>query len=187
MSTGLGVKSVDGSVSASMGAMNANVSVAAERLARDSDPIRVFDEFEAKLAERGADDYFDFLEHDGYDATTLPRMCLVRFLGSAMVPERFDLFDAMQKFMPLMGETGLIDLKKDDVNTRLAMRMLSENRGTIPIVVDGLEVPVASKLKTEWLEGGDSMVLEEIQDEEAIFLCKVVAHARGERVAVFDP
>lgn len=87
----------------------------------------------------------------------------------------------------LWGETGLIDLKQDDAGTKLALRMLSEKQGSIPIVVDGLELPIASKLKTEWLEGGDSMALEDIQDEEAIFLCKVVAYARGERVAVFDP
>lgn len=187
MTTALRVKSVDGSVNASMGAINANVSVAAERLVPDSDPIRIFNEFEAKLAEHKADDYFDFLEYEGCDAMTLPHMCLVRFAGSAMVPEGFDLFDAIQKFMPLMGETGMIDLKQDDVSTQLATRLLSENQGTIPIVVDGLEVPVASKLKTKWLEGGDSMILEEVQDDEAIFLCKVVAHAYGERVAVFDP
>lgn len=187
MPNGLRVKSIDGSVGASIGTVNANVSVAAERLAIDAGPIRVFDEFEAKLAGREADDFFDFLEHENYDATTLPHMCLIRFAGFATVPEGFDLFEAIQKLMPLMGETGLIDLKQDDANTRLAMRMLGEKQGSIPIVVDGLEVPIASKLKTEWIEGGDSMVLEEIQDDEAIFLCRVVAHARGERVAVFDP
>lgn len=187
MSTGFRVKSVDGSVSASMGAVNANVSVAAERSYSDSDPIRAFDEFEAKLAEHESNDYFDFLEHEGYDAATLPHMCLVRFAGLATVPEGFDLFEAIQRFMPLMGETGLINLKQNDASTRLAMEMLSEKQGAIPIVVDGLEVPIASKLKTEWIEGGDSIALEEIQDDEAIFLCRVVAHAQGERVAVFDP
>lgn len=187
MPTGLRVKSVDGSVNASMGAVSANVSVAAEGVPPEVDPIRVFDRFEAKLAERQNVDYFDFLEQEGCDAKTLPHMSLIRFSGLAMVPEGFDLFDAMQKFMPLMGETGLIDLEQDDAATKLALRVFSEKNVSIPIVVDGLEMPIASKLKSKWLEGGDSMALEDIQYEEAIFLCKVVAYARGERVAVFDP
>ena len=187
MSAGIKVKSVDGSVSASMGPVNTNVSVAAERLVPDSDQIQVFDEFEAKLAGRETDDYFDFLEHEGYDARTLPHMCLFRFSGSANVPDGFDLFEAMQKLMPLMGETGLLDVKQEDAGAKIAMKLLSEKQGAIPIVIDGLEVPVASKLKTEWIEGGDSIALEEIQDDEAVFLCKVVAHTHGDRVAVFDP
>lgn len=186
MSPGFRVKTVDGSLGASVAGLSANVSVAAESSSPGINPIRAYDEFEKKLGDCEGVEYFDFLNEE-YDSQTLPLMGLFRFAGYARVPDGFDLFDTMRKFMPFMSKTGLIDLEQGDPNTELAMEMLTNNQGAIPIVIDGLDTLVTSKLKTKWLEGGDSMVLEEIEDDEAIFLCKVVAHARGDQVPVFDP
>lgn len=187
LSPNLRVKELDGSVGASLGRVNANVSVSAENSSSDSEPARAYEAFERKLADCARGDYFDFLDSSGYDASTLPSMCLFRFAGVAMVPEGFDLLDAMRKLMPLFSKTGMIDLNRADASTEFAVQMLTQNQGAIPVVIDGLEIPVVSKLKTEWLEGGDPMVLEDIQDDDAIFLCKVVAHAKGEKVPIFDP
>lgn len=187
MSTGLRVRAVDGAFGASVGTLNASVSVSAESPATDSNSIRLYGEFEKRLAEHEGDDYFDFLEGKNYDSSTLPLMCLIRFAGSAMVPEGFDLLETLQKIMPLIGDTDSIVFGQNDAKGRIAMKMLGQNQVAIPIVIDGLEEPVVSKLKTEWIEGGDSMVLEEIEDYEAIFVCRVVAHAQGGNIAVFDP
>lgn len=187
MSPGFRVKTVDGSLGASVAGLSANVSVAAESSSPGINPIRAYDEFEKKLGDCEGVEYFDFLAEEGYDAWTLLPMSLFRFPGLARVPEGFDMLDTMRKLMPFMSKAGLIDAEPGDANTEFAMEMLNQNQGAVPIVIDGLDIPVSSKLKTEWLKGADPMVLEEIEDDEAIFLCKVVAHARGDQVAVFDP
>lgn len=54
-------------------------------------------------------------------------------------------------------------------------------------MINGLDIPVFSKLGMTYIAEGDISLLEEIESEEAVFLFKVLSHCNNEQIVVYDP
>lgn len=144
----------------------------------------LFDEFEAALKDR-TDEFFDFLTGDP-DPSTLPQMSIVRFRGTAEVPEEFETLSMLIRYAPLFNALGSFGADAGDGSKEL-LRLLAEGDVCAPLVMQGLGIPVFSKAEMACFAGGDISILEELESEEAVFLAKVLSHCDGEQVVVYDP
>lgn len=145
----------------------------------------LYNEFE-KALEGEPDEYFDFL-NDSPDAATLPLMSMVRFRGTATVPEQFDAIAMMRQYAPIFDAAGMLETEDNGMSKELFLNLLVEKDSYAPLVIDGLDIPVFAKIRMALIADGDISMLEEFESEEAVFLFKVLSHCNGERVVVCDP
>lgn len=145
----------------------------------------LYDEFE-KALEGQADEYFDFLT-DSPDPQTLPPMSIVRFRGTAEVPEQFDAIAMMRQYAPMFDEAGMLETEDGGVPKEFLLSLVAKKDAYAPLMINGLDIPVFSKLGMTYIAEGDISLLEEIESEEAVFLFKVLSHCNNEQIVVYDP
>lgn len=150
------------------------------------DIFSIYDEFESKLAEVANEEYFDFISNQP-DEATLPDMSIIRFKGTVEIPEAFDMIDTIRQFAPMLNTFGMLPEDNNSVSNEFVLNLLSNKNADVPILADGLDMLVSSKLKTDYISENDVTSLEDLQDEEAIILCKVVARCEGDKVLIYDP
>ena len=145
----------------------------------------LYNEFE-KALEGEPDEYFDFLNGNP-DPMTLPLMSMVRFRGTAKVPERFDAIAMMREYAPIFDDAGMFDSDDKGVSKELFLNLLAKQDAYAPLVIEGLGISVFSKIRMAFIADGDISLLEEFESEEAVFLLKVLSHCDSDRVMVYDP
>lgn len=145
----------------------------------------LYDEFE-KALEGQADEYFDFLT-DSPDPQTLPPMSIVRFRGTAEVPEQFDAIAMIRQYAPMFDEAGMLETEDGGVPKEFLLSLVAKKDAYAPLMINGLDIPVFSKLRMTYIAEGDISLLEEIESEEAVFLFKVLSHCNNEQIVVYDP
>lgn len=145
----------------------------------------LYDVFE-KALEGQADEYFDFLT-DSPDPQTLPPMSIVRFRGTAEVPEQFDAVAMMRQYAPMFDEAGMLETEDGGAPKEFLLSLFAKKDAYAPLIINGLDIPVFSKLGMTYFTEGDISLLEEIESEEAVFLFKVLSHCNDEQIVVYDP
>lgn len=145
----------------------------------------LYNEFEKALEGR-PDEYFDFLTGNP-DPSTLPPMSIVRFRGTAEVPESFDVIATMRQYAPMLDGAGMLETEDSGMPKELLLNLFAKKNACAPFMMEGLGIPVFSKLGMTCLADEDISLLEELESEEAVFLFKVLSHCNGEQVMVYDP
>ena len=174
-----------GNVQADLGLVAGAVELESDSQSFD-ETVALYDQFEKKLIDLSGDEYFDFLTDD-YDQSTLPSMSLFRFRGFVDVPQSFDMINSFSKLAPKMFETGVLGSDMDEISKVIMRGALCRADVQIPVVMEGLGIKVASKIKSNCIIGGDAVDLEFLSEEEATFLCKVECYRDSEEVAIYDP
>jgi hypothetical protein len=146
-----------------------------------------YDLFEKMIASLDGESYFDFLRQNDWDIHTLPPMSLFRTSGYLAIPEAFDMLAAFQEFIPMLKAMGQLNLEGDQAANEFALSLFSGTDAAIPVVITGNEIPIASKLDSRFILGLDYQNLEDLAEEEATILCKVVGYPGGNKVPIFDP
>lgn len=145
-----------------------------------------YDLLEESLSSHLGDDYFDLLTDD-WDIKTLPGMSIVRCVGRIEVPDSFDALNMASKYLQPLLAAGMVDLQGDPGTNEFALSLFERVDVDVPILIDGNEVLISSKLKTSNFVDCNYQVLEDYEDEDLFFLFKVHHLLDGERVVVFDP
>ena len=174
-------KTRGGSLGTDFLGVNAGIEIEEKREVT-KDVIKDYDRFEKKLEELSGSEYFDFALDD-YDINTVPRMSIIRVNGSFEIPEQFDMFSVAQNFMPLI--TSQIETSSDN-EKELMEAFLGKASADIPIIMEGEEVTIASKLSMGNLEE-EYAELEEYNEQEVYMLCKVVGIRQKDKVEIFNP
>lgn len=145
----------------------------------------LYDEFE-KALEGQPDEYYDFLTGSP-DALTLPPMSIARFRGTAEVPAQFDAIAMMGQYVPMLEAAGILETEETGVPKEFLHSLFAKKDAYVPLVINGLDIPVFAKVGMTYFTDGDISLLEETESDEAVFLIKVLAHYSDEQVAVYDP
>lgn len=145
----------------------------------------LYNKFE-KALESQPDEYFDFLTGSP-DPSTLPPMSIVRFRGTAEVPESFDAIAMIRQYAPMLDGAGMLETEDSGVPKDFLLNLIAKKDAYAPLVMEGLGTPVFSKLEMARFAEDDMSLFEEFESEEAVFLFKVLSHCNGEQVMVYDP
>lgn len=124
---------------------------------------------------------------DGPDPQTLPPMSIVRFCGTAEVPEQFDAVAMMRQYAPMFDEAGMLETEDGGAPKEFLLSLFAKKDAYAPLIINGLDIPVFSKLGMTYFTEGDISLLEEIESEEAVFLFKVLSHCNDGQIVVYDP
>ena len=144
-------------------------------------PASLYNKFE-KALEGKPDEYFDFLMGNP-DPSTLPPMSIVRFRGTAEVPESFGAIAMMRQYAPMLDGAGILETEDNGVPKDFLLNLIAKKDAYAPLVMEGLGIPVFSKLDMARFADDDMSLFEELESEEAIFLFKVLSHCnRSEEV-----
>lgn len=152
---------------------------------RSASLASLYNEFE-KALESQTDEYFDFLTGNP-DPSTLPPMSIVRFRGTAEVPESFDVIATMRQYTPMLDDAGMLELKDSGVPKKFLLNLFAKKDACAPLVMEGLGITVFSKIEMARFSNDDMSLLEELESEEVVFLFKVLSYCGGEQVVVYDP
>lgn len=123
---------------------------------------------------------------DDFDEKTVPPMSLMRHNGCASIHDSFDLMNAIKTFAPFLKAAGQLKVSNTEIPDDLILGLLNCENVQVPLLIDGLNIQVYSKLKTQFIVDGDISVIEDLEDEEVTFLCRVESHLRKDNV-VYDP
>lgn len=145
----------------------------------------LYNKFE-KALESQPDEYFDFLTGNP-DSSTLPPMPIVRFRGTAEVPESFDAIAMIRQYAPMLDGAGMLETEDSGVPKDFLLNLIAKKDAYAPLVMEGLGTPVFSKLDMARFADDDMSLFEELESEEAVFLFKVLSRCDGEQVMVYDP
>lgn len=181
------IASSKASVSAHFGPAKASFELQGKENPEDSDSYLLFDAFEKELESLSGDRYFDFLNGDDYDPMTLPPMSIIRFRGFATVPDSFDVMNTFSNFAPMMIRAGLLNADEGNVPEGVLLQLLSGEKARIPLLIEGLDIAVFARLQTNFLLDDDISMMEDLEDEESVYLCKVGSYSMRDKVVVYDP
>lgn len=127
-----------------------------------------YNAFEKMLAQTEGEDFFNFiLNSDEYDLSSLPPMSLIQLRGYMEVPEKFDMFNVIERFKPMLFNS----ISTDNLETDEAIKnLLSDTKADIPIIIDigDTNISISGKLNTDFLYE-DYGALEEYSEQEVIF------------------
>lgn len=165
------------------GALNAEITNERSYIEEiESDPTFTYNEFEALLQNNEGDDYFDcVLNYDDYDIKTIPPMSIFKIKGYLEIPEAFDTLNIIEQFKPLLFE----DLDGDE-NADIIKDVFSNTSADIPVIIDNCEILISGKLHSTHLVE-EYASLEDYEDQEVVFLCKVEGLIEKENVTIFNP
>lgn len=107
---------------------------------RSASLASLYKEFE-KALESQTDEYFDFLTGNP-DPSTLPPMSIVRFRGTAEVPESFDVIATMRQYTPMLDDAGMLELKDSGVPKKFLLNLFAKKDASAPLVMEGLGITV---------------------------------------------
>lgn len=142
--------------------------------------------FEKMLVQTEGEDFFNFiLNSDEYDLSSLPPMSLIQLRGYMEVPEKFDIFNVIERFKPMLFNS----ISTDNLETDEAIKnLLSDTKADIPIIIDtgDTNISISGKLNTDFLYE-DYGALEEYSEQEVIFLCRVEGFSNKKTVTIFNP
>ena len=164
----------------------ANAKVELEGTPSQNNVFSLYDKLERKIEKLQGNEYFDFLSGD-FDESTIPPMSLMRFNGNASILEAFDLMNTLKTFAPLLNAAGQLNESNTEIPNELILNLLNRENAQIPLLIDGLSIQIYSKLKTRFIIDGDVSAIEDLEDEEVAFLCKVESHVLKDKVVVYDP
>lgn len=177
--------SLKGKLNFGVGSLEAGISSAKPREEAMS-YAEAYELFERDLRDCEGDDYFDVLEDD-CDMSTIPPMSIVRCSGYVGVPESFDMFAMISEYLEPLKNAGALSLDGDPATNEFALSFFEQANADIPIVIDGNEVLISSKLKASNFVEGNYQALESLDGDELVVLCKVHSLVRADRVVIFDP
>lgn len=164
----------------------ANAKVELEGTPSQNNVFSLYDKFERKIEKLQGNEYFDFLSGD-FDENTILPMSLMRFNGNASTLEAFDLMNTLKTFAPLLNAAGQLNESNSEIPNELILSLLNRENAQIPLLIDGLSIQIYSKLKTRFIIDGDVSAIEDLEDEEVVFLCKVESRVLKDKVVVYDP
>ena len=168
-------------VSAAINGNNEMEGVIVENLLLDCN------EFEELLADKGTDNYFNFLEDD-YDSETIPRTSIVRFEGGFKIPEEFDMMDLINQFKPMLSSS--MDIK-DDKEEELFNKIFAKESTKIPAFLDSDSFNNRigfAKLNSQNLLY-ELEHLEDFEDEDVTIIAKVLSRKdvkQNKPIVLFD-
>ena len=87
----------------------------------------------------------------------------------------------------MLDGAGILETEDNGVPKDFLLNLIAKKDAYAPLVMEGLGIPVFSKLDMVRFADDDMSLFEELESEEAIFLFKVLSHCNGEQVVVYDP
>lgn len=142
-----------------------------------------YDRFELDLAGLEGNDYFDCVMNTEYDISTIPAMKIFRVCTGFEIPEKFDIVDLLNRFMPMLTEE--IEVKTAGEQVALE-NFLGKASADIPIIIGYEDVVISGKLNAKYLFEEYS-TLEDYADQDVFLLCKVIGYSKKDMVEIFDP
>ena len=149
-------------------------------------PAVLYDAFEVALQKRANDDYFDCTSDDA-DISTLPQMSIARCEGQIEIPESFDMLATISEYIQPLRSLGLVSLDENPATTDFALSFFDRTNADIPILIQGNDILIASKLKSNALVEANYQTLEDCEDEDFFILFKVHSITNKESTVIFDP
>ena len=171
--------------SAMLGPVKAGAGVEADYSPNHSPSAR-YNLLERKLTERLNDDFFDATQKS-CDIKTVPSMSIIKFSGYVRIPESFDKLNLIKQYIQPLRDAGMITLEGDPATNEFALSFFEQTSADIPILISGNKVNLSSKLKMDNFVDSSHQDLEDLEDEELFFLCKVHSLDTNNEVTIFDP
>lgn len=151
-----------------------------------TNPAVLYNAFELALQKRANEDYFDCINDDA-DILTLPPMSIARCEGQIEIPESFDTLTMISEYLQPLRSLGIVTLDGDPATTEFALSFFEQTDADIPILIQGNDILIASKLKTSSLIDANYQTLEDCEDEDFFILFKVHSIVRKDSTVIFDP
>lgn len=141
-----------------------------------------YNEFEELLIKHESEDFFDFvINGDTYDLSTLPSMSIIKIKGYMEIPESFDMLNVIEQFKPY-----LLSSLDDEENGDIIKKVFDNTSADIPVLIDSGGILISGKLNTNYLKE-EYTSLEDYEEQEVVFLCKVEGMVNREQVTIFNP
>jgi len=136
-------------------------------------------EFENML--HGRPDFFDMVESNDFDLSTMERGCIFKLNGYVAIPEEFDIIQALDKFKTFLP-TDTVSQGKEFVD-----KFLGTQDAKMPVIIDGTGFPLCSKLNYKSL----TIPYEDLQSYESlevtILARMIVSNMLRASNSFFDP
>lgn len=150
------------------------------------DVFGVYDEFEKRLKDIEGETYFNLLDKD-YDLSSIPPMSLLKCVGYVSIPEQFDALSLFSEYAPALSQAGLLQSNNTAITDEFILSFFNQEQADIPIIVEGNEITISAKLKTNCFPYSSYQILEDTEIEEMTLLCKVFSHFDSGEITFFDP
>lgn len=145
-----------------------------------------YNKFEELLTQEEGESFFNFiLNSEEYNLSSLPPMSLIQLRGYMEIPEKFDFFNVIEQFKPMLVNY----ISTDNTGTDEALKTLFCNaKADVPVIIDigDDHTMISGKLNTDFL-CEDYGSLEEYSEQEVIFLCKVEGFINKSLVTIYNP
>lgn len=153
-----------------------------------NNPLLDCNEFENALEKKGANSYFNYVEKDYDNFSEIPKASIVKFEGSTIVPEEFDMMDLINQFKPLLMKSMVLQNQAEE---ELFQSLFQKNSTKMPLFI---ESDVLGNLKCFSKINSNNLVngfegLEDVEMDSVTILAKIISHKKANEknpLAVFD-
>lgn len=81
-------------------------------------------------------------------------MSIVRFRGTAEVPEQFDAVAMTRQYVPMFDEAGMFEFGDGGAPKEFLLGLFTKKDACAPLKINGLDIPVFSNVGMAYFTGG---------------------------------